>query len=120
MSEANGGDVRVFRGRSLEEVLPQIRAELGPDAIITRQREGLQGGIAGFFGALRRAGARRLAVRATFFRAGACRFRDAAPFLPFAGALDFLLAVFRLAIFRFFAIAMLLFSSDPSLPMKLF
>ena len=49
MSEANGSDVRVFRGRSLEEVLPQIREELGPDAIITRQREGLQGGIAGFF-----------------------------------------------------------------------
>src|SRR3954464_8546873 len=41
--------MRVFRGRSLEEVLPQIREELGPDAIITRQREGLQGGIAGFF-----------------------------------------------------------------------
>src|SRR3954467_14230921 len=39
----------VFRGRSLEEVLPQIREELGADAIITRQREGLQGGIAGFF-----------------------------------------------------------------------
>jgi len=39
----------VFRGRNLEEVLPQIREELGPDAIITRQREGLQGGIAGFF-----------------------------------------------------------------------
>jgi flagellar biosynthesis GTPase FlhF len=49
VSEANGGDVRVFRGRSLEEVLPQIREELGADAIITRQREGLQGGIAGFF-----------------------------------------------------------------------
>ena len=49
MSEANGGEVRIFRGRSLEEVLPQIREELGADAIITRQREGLQGGIAGFF-----------------------------------------------------------------------
>ena len=49
MSEGNGQDIRVFRGRSLEEVLPQIREELGPDAIITRQREGLQGGIAGFF-----------------------------------------------------------------------
>jgi flagellar biosynthesis GTPase FlhF len=49
VSEANGGEIRVFRGRSLEEVLPQIREELGPDAIITRQREGLQGGIAGFF-----------------------------------------------------------------------
>jgi flagellar biosynthesis protein FlhF len=49
VSEANGAEARVFRGRSLEEVLPQIRDELGPDAIITRQREGLQGGIAGFF-----------------------------------------------------------------------
>jgi flagellar biosynthesis protein FlhF len=49
VSEVNGGEVRVFRGRSLEELLPRIREELGPDAIITRQREGLQGGIAGFF-----------------------------------------------------------------------
>jgi flagellar biosynthesis protein FlhF len=45
----NGNDIKVFRGRNLEELLPQIREELGPDAIITRQREGLQGGIAGFF-----------------------------------------------------------------------
>jgi flagellar biosynthesis GTPase FlhF len=49
VSDVNGGEARVFRGRSLEEVLPQIREELGPDAIITRQREGLQGGFAGFF-----------------------------------------------------------------------
>jgi flagellar biosynthesis protein FlhF len=49
VSESNGSETRVFRGRSLQEVLPQIRAELGPDAIITRQREGLQGGVAGFF-----------------------------------------------------------------------
>ena len=48
MSE-NGSDTKVFRGRNLEELLPRIREELGPDAIITRQREGLQGGIAGFF-----------------------------------------------------------------------
>ncbi|MEA2481335.1 MAG: flagellar biosynthesis protein FlhF [Thermoleophilaceae bacterium] len=48
MSEM-GGEVKVFRGRNLEEVLPQIRDEFGADAIITRQREGLQGGIAGFF-----------------------------------------------------------------------
>ncbi len=34
---------------SLEELLPQIREELGPDAIIMRQREGLMGGIGGFF-----------------------------------------------------------------------
>ena len=42
-------DVRTFRGRSLEEVLPQIRAELGADAIVVRRREGLAGGVAGFF-----------------------------------------------------------------------
>jgi flagellar biosynthesis GTPase FlhF len=40
---------KTFRGRSLEELLPQIRAELGPDAIVTRRREGLAGGVAGFF-----------------------------------------------------------------------
>ncbi|MDO8211390.1 hypothetical protein [Conexibacter sp. CPCC 206217] len=41
--------LRTYRGRSLEEVLPQIRAELGPDAVIVRQRDGLVGGIGGFF-----------------------------------------------------------------------
>jgi flagellar biosynthesis protein FlhF len=40
---------RTFRGKSLEEILPRIRAELGPDAVITRQREGLSGGFGGFF-----------------------------------------------------------------------
>src|SRR3954471_14312107 len=42
-------DVKTFRGRSLEEVLPRIRAELGPDAIVLRRREGLGGGVGGFF-----------------------------------------------------------------------
>jgi flagellar biosynthesis GTPase FlhF len=42
-------DVKTFRGRSLEEILPQIRAELGPDAIVLRRREGLGGGVGGFF-----------------------------------------------------------------------
>jgi flagellar biosynthesis protein FlhF len=46
---ANGRKTRTFRGRSLAELLPRIRQELGPDAVITRQREGLQGGFAGFF-----------------------------------------------------------------------
>jgi len=41
--------VRTFRGSSLEELLPQIRAQLGPDAIVVRQRDGLVGGIGGFF-----------------------------------------------------------------------
>src|ERR1051325_8257831 len=40
---------RTYRGSSLEEILPRIRAELGPDAVITRRREGLTGGVAGFF-----------------------------------------------------------------------
>jgi flagellar biosynthesis protein FlhF len=40
---------RTYRGRSLEELLPRVRAELGPDAVIVRQREGLMGGVGGFF-----------------------------------------------------------------------
>ena len=40
---------RTYRGRSLEELLPRVRADLGPDAVILRQREGLTGGVAGFF-----------------------------------------------------------------------
>jgi len=43
-------ETRVYRGGSLEELLPRIREELGPDAIITYQREGIIGGIGGFFG----------------------------------------------------------------------
>jgi Meckel syndrome type 1 protein len=42
-------DVTTFRGRTLEELLPQIREQLGPDAIVVRQRDGLGGGIGGFF-----------------------------------------------------------------------
>src|SRR3954471_1441061 len=49
-STSNGSDdVKTFRGRSLEEVLPQVRTELGPDAIVLRRREGLAGGVGGFF-----------------------------------------------------------------------
>src|SRR5215471_11725056 len=40
---------KTFRGRTLEELLPQIREQLGPDAVITHQREGLVGGVGGFF-----------------------------------------------------------------------
>ncbi|HEX6024457.1 MAG TPA: hypothetical protein VFZ00_20880 [Solirubrobacter sp.] len=47
--EASTDSVKTFRGRSLEELLPQIRAELGPDAIVLRRREGLGGGVGGFF-----------------------------------------------------------------------
>ena len=54
-SQTNGHDqralrgVRTYRGRKLEDLIPQIREELGPDAIILRQREGLIGGVGGFF-----------------------------------------------------------------------
>jgi flagellar biosynthesis protein FlhF len=41
--------VKTYRGKSLEELLPRIRAELGPEAVITSRREGLVGGIGGFF-----------------------------------------------------------------------
>jgi flagellar biosynthesis protein FlhF len=50
MSASNGNGAHTFRGSSLEELLPMIRAELGADAIITKQREGIVGGIGGFFG----------------------------------------------------------------------
>src|SRR6202042_3154878 len=43
------GGVRTYRGRKLEDLIPQIRTELGPDAIILRQREGLMGGAGGLF-----------------------------------------------------------------------
>jgi flagellar biosynthesis GTPase FlhF len=40
---------KTYRGASIEELLPQIRAELGPEAVIVSRREGLIGGVAGFF-----------------------------------------------------------------------
>ncbi len=42
-------DSRTYRGRTVEELLPRIQRELGADAIIVRRREGLTGGLAGFF-----------------------------------------------------------------------
>src|SRR3954464_13817050 len=42
-------ETKTFRGSSLEEVLPKIKADLGPDAEIVRQRSGLTGGVGGFF-----------------------------------------------------------------------
>lgn len=43
-------ETRSYRGGSLEELLPRIAEELGPDAVIIRRREGIVGGFAGFFG----------------------------------------------------------------------
>jgi flagellar biosynthesis GTPase FlhF len=42
-------ETKTYRGASIEELLPRIRAELGPEAVIVTRREGLVGGIAGFF-----------------------------------------------------------------------
>ena len=40
---------RVYRGRSVDELVPQIQRDLGAEAIIVRRREGLTGGVLGFF-----------------------------------------------------------------------
>jgi flagellar biosynthesis protein FlhF len=40
---------KTFRARSLSDALAQVREELGPDAVVLRRREGLEGGVAGFF-----------------------------------------------------------------------
>ena len=42
-------ETKTFRGRTLDALLPEIREELGPDAIVLRRREGLAGGVGGFF-----------------------------------------------------------------------
>ncbi len=39
----------IYRGRTVDELIPQIQQELGADAIIVRRREGLTGGMLGFF-----------------------------------------------------------------------
>ncbi len=40
---------RVYRGRTVEEIIPRIQDELGNDAIVVRQNKGLTGGVGGFF-----------------------------------------------------------------------
>jgi len=39
----------IYRGRSLEELVPRIRTELGDDAVIVGRRETTVGGVGGFF-----------------------------------------------------------------------
>src|SRR5258708_32495443 len=43
-------NTRAFRGETLEEALRQVREELGPEAIVVMQREGIIGGVGGFLG----------------------------------------------------------------------
>jgi flagellar biosynthesis GTPase FlhF len=45
----DGATPRVFRGRTIEELIPRIERDLGADAIVVRRREGLTGGMLGFF-----------------------------------------------------------------------
>ena len=47
----NGRDAgtRTYRGRTVDELIPKIQRELGADAIIVRRRDGLTGGVLGFF-----------------------------------------------------------------------
>jgi flagellar biosynthesis protein FlhF len=40
---------RIYRGRTVAELIPRIQADLGPQAIVLRRRSGLAGGIGGFF-----------------------------------------------------------------------
>lgn len=47
--ELDEATTQTYRGKTLEELLPKIRDELGPEAIVVRQRDGLMGGIGGFF-----------------------------------------------------------------------
>jgi flagellar biosynthesis GTPase FlhF len=42
-------DTFTYRGRSLEELVPRIRDELGDDAVIVSRRETTSGGVGGFF-----------------------------------------------------------------------
>lgn len=42
--------VKTFQGRTLEEVLPQVRHELGPEAVVLSQRPLISGGVGGLFG----------------------------------------------------------------------
>jgi flagellar biosynthesis GTPase FlhF len=49
MSASATAHQRTFRGRSLAELLPQIREELGEGAVAVSVRHGRSGGVGGFF-----------------------------------------------------------------------
>lgn len=48
-STLEAGAVRTYHGRTIEDLIGKIKDDLGPDAIIVHRREGLTGGVAGFF-----------------------------------------------------------------------
>ena len=49
LPNSRNAKIRTYRGKSLQALLPKIRAELGDNAVILREREGLMGGVGGFF-----------------------------------------------------------------------
>ena len=49
MAQEEDQDTFTYRGRSLEELVPRIRQELGDDAVIVSRRETSSGGVGGFF-----------------------------------------------------------------------
>ncbi len=49
MTPPEDQDTFTYRGRSLEELVPRIRQELGDDAVIVSRREMSSGGVGGFF-----------------------------------------------------------------------
>ncbi len=49
MTADPSAEIKTYRGASVEELLPQIRTDLGPEAVIVSRREGLVGGVGGFF-----------------------------------------------------------------------
>jgi flagellar biosynthesis protein FlhF len=49
MTAEKSAEIKTYRGASVEELLPQIRTDLGPEAVIVSRREGLVGGVGGFF-----------------------------------------------------------------------
>jgi flagellar biosynthesis GTPase FlhF len=49
LGSAAGAEGHRYRGRSIQELIPKIQAELGKEAIVTARRTGLEGGIGGFF-----------------------------------------------------------------------
>jgi flagellar biosynthesis protein FlhF len=65
---------KTFRASSLSDALAQVRAELGPDAVVVRRREGLHGGIAGFF--------QKAVVEIEAHGGGGIDLRDDSPAMP--------------------------------------
>jgi flagellar biosynthesis GTPase FlhF len=65
---------KTYRASNLTDALAQVRAELGPDAVVVRRREGLHGGVGGFF--------QKAVVEIEAHAGGGIDLRDDTPGLP--------------------------------------